>query len=176
MDLFIAPHNDDDALFGAYTCLQHRPLIVTVLRSFIESGWNPPVHYETREAESAAAAAVLGCEHVQWTFPDSNPDWHAISAELSTLTPRMVWAPLPEPGGHAHHNVLGTLAGNLWPHTHYYATYTHANGKTTTGRRIEPQPGWETVKREAMACYHSQATHPQCRVAFTEWSIDEYLS
>ena len=31
-------------------------------------------------------------------------------------------------------------------------------------------------KREAMACYVSQAWDPQCAVAFSEWSVDEYLT
>lgn len=176
MDIYLAPHNDDDALFGAYTCLRYRPRIITVLRSFVEAGWNPPVAYETREAESAAAARVLGCEWEQWQFPDNQPDWAEIGAALRRLTPGRVWAPLPEPGGHPHHNEIGALAGLLWPHTAYYATYTHANGKTTTGRKVRPYRGWETIKRQAMACYPSQATHPQCRVAFEEWSTDEYLS
>lgn len=176
MNLFLSPHNDDDALFGAYTCLQHRPKIVTVLRSFVESTWSPPVTYETRERESFLAAQVLGCEYEQWEYPDMSPDWEEISRALRQLKPERVWAPLVEEGGHPHHNAIGLIAGDLWPQTVYYATYTHANGKTTTGSRVEPQAEWVALKRIAMDCYVSQATHPQCAVAFNGWSLDEYLS
>ena len=175
-DIYIAPHNDDDALFGAYVCLRYKPKIITVLRSFVEAGWNPPVTHETRELESAAAAKVLGCEHEQWRFSDNAPDWEEITGTLRKYKPRRVWAPLPEDGGHPHHNAIGSIAGVLWPQTAYYSTYTHAHGKTTAGWQVIPRKGWEERKREAMACYVSQATHPQCAVAFSEWAIDEYLT
>ena len=177
MNVYLAPHNDDDALFGAYTCLRYKPKIITVLRSFVEQSWWPPVSYEIRERESAAAAGLLGCEYEQWEFPDNAPDWAQITAALRELDPVRVWAPLPEEGGHPHHNRIGEIAGALWPRiTHYYATYTHANGKTTTGTLVVPEPKWVDTKRAAMACYVSQATHPMCAVAFSDWAIDEYLS
>ena len=132
--------------------------------------------YETRELESAAAAKVLGCEYEQWRFPDNGPEWDEIAGALRKLNPRRVWAPLSEDGGHPHHNSIGSIAGALWPQTVYYATYTHARGKTTTGWKVEAREGWEIIKREAMACYVSQARHPQCAVAFSDWEIDEYLS
>lgn len=176
MDIFIAPHDDDDALFGAFTCLRYKPRIITVLRSFVEATWNPPVTYETRERESAAAAEVLGCEHEHWTFPDNAPDWPEITGTLRKFNPLRVWAPLPEEGGHPHHNAIGEIVGTLWPQTAYYATYTHARGKTTTGFRVQPKPEWVEIKREAMACYASQAAHPMTSPGFTTWAIDEYLS
>ena len=175
-DLFLAPHNDDEALFGAYTLLRYRPQVIVVLRSFVEATWWPPVHYETREEETRQSCAVLGCDYLQWEYPDNAPQWGLVEASLTLLNPDRVWAPLPEPGGHPHHNAIGALARDLWPHTTYYATYTHAAGKTTTGEKVQPEPGWEALKREAMACYRSQATHPQTYPGFTEWPIDEYLS
>lgn len=175
-DIYLSPHDDDDALFGSYVLIPNRPRIIVVLRSFVEAGWTPPIHYETREAESAAAAEVLGCEHEHWTYPDNAPDWNKIRARMETLRPERVWAPLPEEGGHAHHNIIGSLAKDLWPQTTFYATYTHANGKTTTGNRVTPEPGWVETKLKAMACYQSQASHPQCAVAFNGWALDEYLS
>jgi LmbE family N-acetylglucosaminyl deacetylase len=175
-DLVIAPHNDDEALFCAYPCMEFSPLVIVVLRSFVEARWSPPVLYETREWETKKACEVLGCEYQLWGFPDNDPPWPAIRDALEGLHPERVWAPLLEDGGHPHHNALGALAATLWPQTVFYATYTHAGGKTTTGTRVVPKEGWEERKREAMACYESQATHPQCAVAFSEWSIDEYLT
>ena len=175
-DIYLSPHNDDEALWGAYTCLRYRPRVIVVLRSHVEAGWSPPVHYETREAETAAACRVLGCDYEQWAYPDNDPPWEQIRAQLAQLTPGRVWAPLVEDGGHPHHNAIGSLAGLLWEQTRYYATYTHARGKTTTGKLVVPRIGWEQRKRDAMACYQSQASHPQTYPGFTEWPIDEYLS
>jgi hypothetical protein len=33
--LLLAPHNDDETLFAAYTCLRERPKVVVILRSFV---------------------------------------------------------------------------------------------------------------------------------------------
>ena len=176
MNLYLAPHNDDESLWGSYTCLRHQPLVVVVLRSFVEATWPDGPGFAQRERETAAACAVLGCEYVQWTHEDSAPDWDAIRASMAELQPELVRAPLPEPGGHPHHNAIGNLALDLWPETLFYSTYTHKHGKTTTGELVMPEPGWEQMKRKAMDCYVSQAIHPYTQAAFNEWPIDEYLS
>jgi LmbE family N-acetylglucosaminyl deacetylase len=176
VNLFISPHNDDEALFGAYTCLEHRPFVLVVLRSFVEATWPDGPGFAQRELETAASCAVLGCEHDQWTHEDSAPDWGLIRRNLTTLRPERVWAPLPEEGGHPHHNAIGEMALDLWPQTVFYATYTHKHGKTTTGELVQPRAGWVAIKRAAMDCYESQATHPYTQAAFNEWPIDEYLT
>ncbi len=177
VDYFLAPHNDDEALFGAYTLLRHRPHVIVCLRSFNEQRWDPPIFYEDRERETAEACAVLGVEHEQWTvFPDDAPDWHHLGQRLSALRAGHVWAPLPEPGGHPHHNEIGEAAIDIFPNLTLYATYTHARGKTTTGTRVTPEPGWEALKRRAMACYKTQASHPATQAAFSAWALDEYLT
>lgn len=174
-DVFLAPHNDDETLFGAYTCLRHQPLVVVCLRSFVEETWPGGPHYAVRERETGDACALLDCDWLQWTFPDDNPPWEELTAAIAGLGADRVWAPLPEPGGHQHHNAIGRIASHVYPQTVFYATYTHLNGKTTAGELVEPEPGWERVKRQAMACYASQANHPRCAVAFNGWPIDEYL-
>ena len=176
MNIFLSPHQDDEALFGSYVCIPHKPLIVFVLRSFVEASWPDGPDYETRERESEESCTVLGCDYEQWTHPDDHPDWDAVRASMEKFSPERVWAPLPEPGGHPHHNEIGGLARDLWPQTVFYATYTHEHGKTTTGTRIEPEEGWEATKREAMACYVSQIRHPYTQEIFSDWPTDEYLT
>ena len=178
MNLLLSPHNDDETLFAAYTCLRYKPLVFTCLRSFIEADWSNGPTWEVREKETAAACAILGCSYVQSTMPDKTPDWEALKRELENLEekPEYVFAPLSEPGGHPHHNAIGEVAREVFPTVYYYSTYTHAGGKTTTGTLVEPEPGWEALKRQAMVCYASQATHPMTQAAFNEWAIDEYLS
>lgn len=177
MNLFLSPHNDDEALFGAYSCLRYKPLVLVCLRSGVEESWNPPVHYETRELESWASCAVLGCEYKQLLHDERHPDWNALRYDLGYFDPALVFAPLPEPlAGHPHHDAIGRMAGELWPdRVRYYATYT-SNGKTTRGDIVQPEPGWEELKRDALACYTSQRTHPNTQAAFNSWPLDEYLT
>jgi LmbE family N-acetylglucosaminyl deacetylase len=180
MNILLSPHNDDAELFASYTCLRYRPLVIVCLRSFVEAQWPNGPTYETREAETKAACNVLGCRYEQWEYPDNNPPWDDMRSELEALNalhaPDRVWAPLPEPGGHPHHNAIGEMARELFPNVTFYATYTHERGKTATGTLVEPQPGWEAVKRQAMSVYVSQATHPSTQASFNEWPIDEYLT
>ncbi len=150
--------------------------MIVVLRSFIEATWPNGPDYATRELETAAACEILGCDYVQWEFRDDPPPWEQIEREIVALKTESVFAPLPEPGGHPHHNEIGTMAVQRFKHVKLYSTYTHEFGKTTTGTLVHPEPGMERIKREAMACYQSQINHPNTQVAFNEWPIDEYLT
>lgn len=177
MKLLLAPHDDDETLFAAYTCIRHRPVVITCLRSFVEASWPDGPTWEEREPESAAACAILGCWQVHLPYPDDAPPWDEVRAAIASYGPAdVVWAPLPEePGGHPHHNAIGEMARELFPgRVAFYSTYRHVLGKTTRGTLVEPEPGWEQVKRRAMACYVTQATHPNTQAAFNEWAIDEY--
>ena len=178
MNLLISPHQDDETLFAAYTCLRYKPLVLVCLRSFIEADWPNGPTWEVREKETAAACEILGCNYAQLTMSDNAPDWAALKTELENIEekPEHVFAPLPEPDGHLHHNAIGEIAREVFPDVKFYSTYTRANGKTTTGEQVTPEEGWEALKRAAMACYVSQATHPMTQAAFNEWPIDEYLS
>ncbi len=175
MDVLLAPHQDDETLFAAYACLEHKPLVICVLRSFVEASWPDGPTWETREAEQRAACQILGVDLVQWEFRDDPPPWDLIEREIIALRTESVFAPLPEPGGHPHHNEIGTMAVQRFKHVKLYSTYTHEFGKTTTGTLVVPEPGMEEVKREAMACYRSQIEHPYTAPAW-EWPIDEYLT
>jgi LmbE family N-acetylglucosaminyl deacetylase len=148
-----------------------------VLRSFVEAGWPNGPTWQTREAETEAACRTLGCDYQQWDIPDNAPDWDDARDRLYALPDvGRVWAPLPENDGHLHHNGLAAVALQVFPHAELYATYTYKNGKSTVGALVEPEPGWEQTKREAMASYVSQATHPATHLPFDTWPIDEYLT
>lgn len=174
MNVLLSPHPDDETLFATYACLRYRPLVIHCLRSFVAATWPDGPTWEQREPEAAAACAILGCRREQRIYPDDAPPWDELRADLATLRPETVWAPLPEPDGHDHHNQIGRMARELFDDVRFYATYTRGGGKTTAGRLVEPEPGWEAIKRQAMSCYVTQATHPMTQAAFNEWAIDEY--
>ena len=48
VSLFLAPHNDDEALFGAYIIQTYKPLVVILTDSYIQ--------YERGETQCSAAA------------------------------------------------------------------------------------------------------------------------
>ncbi len=166
MNLFLAPHHDDETLFGAYTLLRFRPLVLVCFPGSARFGST-----NVRQAETAAAMRILGCE---WAPAYEDPDGYV--GVLERLDPDRVWAPLPEADGHSDHNAVGETALRLWPdRTTLYATYTLAGGKTESGERVDVEPGWEDLKRRALACYVSQIEHAGTRPHF-ERSRDEYLA
>lgn len=61
MKLFLSPHNDDETLFGAFTIMREKPLVVVVFDSYIQvargAEW---CDWKTRRQETARAMIALG--------------------------------------------------------------------------------------------------------------------
>lgn len=175
--LLLAPHNlgDDETLFAAFTCLKHRPHIVTVLRSVRQEANG--ITAAEREAETAAAAKVLGCTWEQWSYPDDDPPWNRIRYALETQWRLHGWtrvfAPWPEPGGHPDHNRVGELAEAVFgaERVSFYTTYVYG-GPRTVGREVEYEPAWIAAKLEALLCYRSQIERGPRRMWM--WPLNEY--
>ncbi len=180
--LFLAPHNDDESLFGAFTIQRQRAHVVTVLRSFYQAERWPAADYgfERREAETKAALAELGATGEQWDHDDRDPDWRDIGTQLRLLDLdargwSVVYAPFPEAvDGHEQHDQLGRIAYDVWPTSVvFYTTYTRQNGRTV-GERFDPTPGEIAGKLRAMAHYGSQLENWLTRPHFMR-RLDEYL-
>lgn len=159
MKLFLSPHNDDAVLFGAFTIQRERPLVVTVLDSYLQRA--PGVTYERRRAEDEAALAVLGCDLEFLGFSDTaygqQEHLDMVYSFERWKDAEMVYAPAIEKGGHAHHNLIGKWASEVFPRVTFYTTYTRTHGKTRTEHEVIPQSG-EHIRRklQALACYESQ--------------------
>lgn len=163
--LLLAPHHDDESLFAGYLCLAHRPTVLVCYPGARRHG-----DAETRQAETMAAMNVLGCEATVG-YGDGVDLEEAIVAAASPSG--LVLAPLPEQGGHSDHNHVGNLAARLFPgRVIFYTTYTEA-GRSTFGEQVDVQPGWEQLKRSALACYPSQLRRAGTRVHFYR-PLDEY--
>jgi len=175
--ILLSPHQDDETLFAAYTCLKHRPHIVTVFRSVNQEANG--ITAAEREAEQFEAAAILGCTLEQWVHPDDNPDWDAVRSDLRALDDRtwstVVYAPWPEEhGGHPQHDGVGDLARKVFRkrRVRFYATY-RVGGPRTEGTPVEPEPWMIRQKLLALACYKSQIERGPRRFfehALTEWT------
>lgn len=180
--LFLSPHNDDESLFGAFIIQRERAHVVTVLRSFYQAErWpNSDCGFERREQETAQACAELeAASWDQWHYDDREPPWpaiHDLMAETGDeLDPTVVYAPLPELGGHDHHNTIGELAASVYgDRVRFYPTYTRAGGRSELGERVDPAPGEIVGKLRALACYRSQIENWLCRPHFLR-PLDEYL-
>lgn len=162
MIVFLAPHHDDETLFGAFTLLAERPLVVVVYDGGPE-----------RELESQAAMSVLGCELEHWRLPPADP--LTAIPPIRELDAAVVYAPRPEQaGGQPEHDVIGDIAAAGRWELRSYLTYTDA-GKATDGVEVPYRPEWVPLKLRALACYPSQAGHPSHAAHFLR-DQTEYLA
>lgn len=163
MKLFLAPHNDDETLFGTFTLIREKPVVVVVLKGTTQAHYG--IDAEMRTRETAAAMEILGIFWHQWEYPDNDPPWPAVvkslydanlKAEFAEDPIERVWAPAIEEGGHPHHNTLGEIADAIFADkvTHYL-TYTNGRSRSE-GRSVPFEREWIGLKLRALACYESQ--------------------
>lgn len=165
--LFLSPHNDDETLFGAFTLLRERPLVVVVFESVKQE--RVGISSGQRERETDAAMKILGCEWKQMNFLDTEagvPLFEELVRWLAGFKAdhdiERVYAPAIEEDGHVQHNYVGQAADIVYGRrvTHYM---TYANGR---GRSEGPHPvvvvdpAWVGLKLRALACYESQIREP----------------
>lgn len=160
--VFLSPHADDETLFGAFTLLRERPLVVVVYDCGPE-----------REAETNAAMEILGCRVEHWRLP--------VDAGCAAITERLkgfyrIFAPMWEPDGQPEHNDVSNAAGNVraFADVVWYATYT-PEGKRITASPVPYEPEWVALKVAALGCYPSQSGHPSHAPHFVR-DQTEYLS
>lgn len=186
VDVLLAPHNDDEALFCAFTCLRYRPRVIVCLRSFKQGA-----NWARRELETSAAMHVLGCAWQQWDVPDARPDWPAVRKAVRALAddPEVdrCFAPWPRWAQNGHtptdhgidgvhqHDVIGAIAQDVFRDRYVgYLTYTRA-GKDEFGDRVPFEPEWPALKLEALLCYRSQIVRPEIVPHFLG-SLTEYYA
>jgi LmbE family N-acetylglucosaminyl deacetylase len=141
--VFLAPHGDDETLFGAFTLLQHKPHVIVCCDRGI-----------TRLAETAAACALLGVTFEQWHDPVDELVYVLEERRYDTI-----YAPKPEVDGDADHNAIGRMVEQRFgASARLYMTHTTA-GKSK-GRPVPYELPWIGLKLRALACYASQYGHP----------------
>lgn len=171
MVVLFQPHNDDAALFAAYTCIRHKPYVITVLRSVLQEQRGLGITAEQRELEDDCAFVKLGLESwTHWPFSDAAPDWTGIENAMRILDfeqqPELVFAPAPELGGHVQHNIVGDLAEKVFgERTRFYLTYRRGHGRSQ-GVLVDADPEWAPIKLDAVRCYRSQILEPSTRPWF----------
>lgn len=159
MKLFVAPHNDDEILWGAFTLLREKPLVLIVFDGYVQGQRGAPVTADQRRKESMAALEVLGLVgHLRFlNFRDDDPTVteQMVARRIAALGAEEIYAPAFEPGGHHQHNLVANACNGL-PVVKRYLTYTPA-GKSTSAQEVPILDGsWIALKLRALACYASQ--------------------
>lgn len=187
-NLFIAPHNDDEALFGAYIIQTYKPLVIVLTDSYIQyERGEQQCHKDLRTAESAAAMKILGAEVVFCHIPDKEFNADLCEQALRPYATKMstplgvgelyqnVFSPSPIEGGNWMHDITGQVADKLFPGiSWHYSTYTKTREYPAGHTLIHPTEEMKAKKLQAIQCYQSQMTNV-CRMYLTTPHKDEYL-
>ena len=176
MNLFLSPHNDDEALFGAYTLMREKLKVLIITDSYTQEKRGDGVTAKERIEESKKACKLLG---VDVEFAHIRDD--EITEELLCLALQdiygidMCYCPAFEEGGNPIHNLVARIAPSYFDCIHYM-TYTESNTKTKGKMIITPTEEEKELKRKALACYPSQMKIRTCAPFFNNKEVLDWES
>jgi LmbE family N-acetylglucosaminyl deacetylase len=177
MKLFIAPHNDDEALFGTYTLLREKPLVVIITDSWIQYNRGDNVTAEERWQETVEAMKIIGCPVVRLGIRDDIIDELAIKDKLSKFAGfEQVFAPAEVENGNLHHNMVARVAQEVFgDKLKKYQTYSRDNLHLPGTEEIIPTEEEKRIKEKVLNCYPSQLRinkpHFDAVIGGSEWFI-----
>ena len=152
--LFIACHNDDEALFGAYTLMREKPLVVVVTDGITHKkrfGIDP----KTRRAESIKACNIARVSVQFLGLPDDKLKKSDLKLHFSRLKGfSKIYAPALD-GGNPVHDMVSEMAWYVWgDKVTFYTTYSRVNFHikgdvviTPTKRELEKKRKMPVKKR-----------------------------
>ena len=150
MKLFLSPHSDDATLFGAYTIMREKPLVITITHSTLQgdNGYD-------RIMEDYKAMHILGAPICFLGILEDKLTEELLYEKLSYFyTKDTVWIPEYE-GGNPQHDMVNKVASLLFPSVKLYKTYTGLLDRTVGIEVIPTETELET-KKLAMQCYKTQ--------------------
>lgn len=175
--VFLSPHNDDETLFGAFTLLRIKPLVIICTDSFIQPNrGDSGCTAEIRRQETIEAMKILGCPVVFLGIKDTELTAENLKERLKNFHPDKVYAPAVQ-AGNPQHDIIGRVARELFSDVEAYTTYTKTELWTPGGWEIKPTEEELALKNKALDCYVSQidlpATAPHFRAVRgkSEWLI-----
>ena len=169
--IFLAPHNDDEALFGAFTLLRYKPLVIIVTDSYIQPERNlhlQVTEYDTivdtsaaaRRQETIEAMKIAGCPVVFLGIKDTELTEEVLRERLQYFNPETIYIPAVQ-GGNSQHDLIGRVAYEMFgKKCERYCTYTKTELWTIGGWELTPT--WEEtqLKNKMLDCYKSQLQLP----------------
>lgn len=185
MSYLLSPHDDDAALFAAFTCLRERPTIVIVADSYVQPARGEVgCSAEERALETEKAHAILDCPTIRLGLRDDALTFDAVRDALLQLPANgdLVYAPALE-GGHAQHDLVTTAGLALFgdANVRCYSTYAKLSQYlpvdlspigTTEIEWTRPELA---LKQRALSCYESQRRVNPMHFAAVE-EASEWLS
>ncbi len=173
MKIFLSPHNDDEVLFGAFSIMRERPLVIVVYDSYVQGNRGADVTVHQRRRETRAALSELNANEPCFlglrddkAYTPADVAFRLRSVVDIDQTFDVVYSPMYDTDGHEQHNIVARAAGLLaTPHHVRYSTYTRGGGRQVTPNEVLPLDGSMIArKHRALACYESQmsmdAKHP----------------
>lgn len=178
MKLFLAPHSDDETLFGAFTLMREKPLVVVVTDSWIQFFRGENIMADQRWSETVEAMKILGCPVIRLGIRDDVIDEWSVKDKLSRFANfERIYTPAVQ-GGNPHHDLIGEVTKYLFgSRATQYATYDKESLYTQGNLEIVPTPEEIELKDKALACYVTQlnleATKPHFEAVKgqSEWYI-----
>lgn len=155
--IFLSVHNDDETLFGAYTLMRLRPLVIVVTDSWIQPlRGDYSCDLQTRRDETVKAMALVGCPVVFLGMKDSELTEEALKERLKLFNPETIYVPAIQ-GGNVHHDLVGKVCLELFAKKcERYTTYTKTDLYTTSNWEIKPTAQEMELKNKMLDCYQSQ--------------------
>lgn len=163
--IFLSPHNDDETLFGAFTLMREKPLVVIVTDSYIQpSRIGQPfmidTSAETRRQETIEAMKLAGCPVVFLGIKDTELTEEILRDRLKDFNPETIYVPAIQ-GGNPQHDLVGKVAMELFGNKcERYTTYTKTDLYTTSNWEIVPSQPEMELKNKMLDCYKSQINLP----------------
>lgn len=179
MKLFLAPHPDDETLFGAFTLMREKPLVVICTDSYIQQNRGENITPQQRFQESVNAMKILGCAVMRLGIRDDIISEQALMERLAWFKNfHTVYSPAIQ-GGNPHHDLVGKVADQVFgDKVKHYATYAKGEWFTPGTEEVSEIMSDEfELKEKALECYQSQINLPATRPHFEavkgkpEWYI-----
>lgn len=156
MKLALIPHQDDEALFLAYTLMRERPMVLFCTIPVIQEKRGQATKRE-RLSEAHEVMSLLGLNYDTLNILDDELTEEKLTVELKRLVPlyESVYAPAIE-GYQKQHDLVGKVAGALWDNVTHYMTYTKEDLHTKGETAITPTQEEKDLKNKMLDCYRSQ--------------------
>jgi glycosyltransferase involved in cell wall biosynthesis/LmbE family N-acetylglucosaminyl deacetylase len=177
--IFLSPHNDDETLFGAYTNIRHKPLVVIVTDSYIQPlRGDIGCTTEIRRYETIKAMNIAKCPVVFLGIKDTEITEEILRERLQGFNPETIYIPALQ-GGNPQHDLVNKVAMELFGRNkcEQYCTYTRTELYTTGGWEIKPTQQEIELKNRMLDCYKSQINLPSTAPHFlavrnkSEWLV-----
>lgn len=178
--LFIAPHNDDETLFGGIIIQRYKPDVLVLTDSYIQEERGDKITALMRRLESMGAMNVLGAKLMFGGAKDTTLSKEDIEFILRDVTYQypMIFVPLYEEGGNPQHNLISEVVTEMFPESVvYYGTYIKDRPYPIGEVEIRPTADERAKRNIALDFYQSQINHPYTAPYFQEMRTrSEYLT